>query len=170
MRKSMLHTCSARSSSSRRRSGSEKGETVARMGLFMRLWSLVAAVLVVASTSAYAQNNRRWSDPYESGIKLFDAGKYPESITQFEKAVAVDPRDAPQKYIEGVYRLDYFPHYYLALAYAELKQWQKAKENLEKARGTVPRQQRQQQARFNDAEGLIARGLTPEIPVDPRKK
>jgi tetratricopeptide (TPR) repeat protein len=134
----------------------------------MKRGLLLAALLCVASGSAYAQN--RWAEPYRAGIKLFDAGKYAEAAAQLERAVAADPRDASQKLDEGVYRVEYFPHYYLALAYAELKQWQKAKENLEKARGTVPRQPRPQQARFKDAEGLIARGLTPEPAADPRKK
>src|SRR6516165_5594973 len=114
----------------------------------MKRGLLLAALLCVASGSAYAQN--RWAEPYRAGIKLFDAGKYAEAAAQLERAVAADPRDASQKLDEGVYRVEYFPHYYLALAYAELKQWQKAKENLEKARGTVPRQPRPQQARFKD--------------------
>jgi len=135
----------------------------------MNVSRFVAAFVLVAGVSAHAQNNR-WADPYRAGEKAFQAGKYADAIVQFERAVAVDPRDTPKKLIEGVYSIEYFPHYYLALCYAELKNWPRAKENLEKARGTLPRQQRDQQARFRDAEGLIARGLNPEPTVDPRKK
>jgi hypothetical protein len=130
----------------------------------MRVARWVAALLVVASTTAYAQNSR-WADPYRNGVKAFDSGKYAEAIPLFERAVAADPKAGPQKYVEGVFRIDYFPYYYLALAYAETKDWAKAKENLEKARPTLTRQQ---QMKFKDAEGIIARGLAP--PPDPRKK
>src|SRR5439155_24822742 len=75
-----------------------------------------------------------------------------------------DPKSQEKKLIEGVFRIDYFPYYYLALAYAEMKDWAKAKENLDKARPTLTRQQ---QTKFKDAEGIIARALEPK--PDPRK-
>src|SRR5215813_11821458 len=124
---------------------------------------LAAALLLVMSTSASAQNSR-WADPYRSGVKAFESGKYAEAIPLLERAVAADPKSQPQKLIEGVFRIDYFPYYYLALAYAETKDWAKAKENLEKARPTLTRQQ---QAKFKDAEGIIARALEPR--PDPRR-
>src|SRR5207244_573411 len=123
----------------------------------------VAALLVVASTSAYAQS-RRWADPYQAGVKAFESRKYAEAIPLLERAAAADPKSQQQKLIEGVFRIDYFPYYYLALAYAETKDWAKAKENLEKARPTLTRQQ---QMKFKDAEGIIARALEPK--PDPRK-
>src|SRR5437879_2708265 len=114
----------------------------------MRIGLLVASlVLVVASTAAYAQNSR-WAEPYRNGVKAFESGKYAEAIPLLERAVAADPKSQQQKRIEGVFTIDYFPYYYLALAYAETKDWAKAKENLEKARPTLTRQQ---QAKFGEA-------------------
>ncbi len=129
----------------------------------MRIGRIVAALVLVASIPALAQNSR-WADPYRNGVKAFDAGRYAEAIALLERAVAADPRAGSQKYVEGVFRIDYFPYYYLALAYAETKDWAKAKENLEKARPTLTRQQ---QTKFKDAEGIIARALEPK--PDPRK-
>jgi hypothetical protein len=129
----------------------------------MKIARWVAALLVMASASAYAQNSR-WADPYRAGVKAFESGKYAEAIPLLERAAAVDSKSQAQKYVEGVFRVDYFPYYYLALAYAETKDWAKAKENLEKARPTLTRQQ---QAKFKDAEGIIARALAPT--PDPRK-
>src|SRR6266851_2474022 len=113
----------------------------------MRIGAVVVALLLVASASARAQTSR-WADPYRNGVKAFESGKYAEAVPLLERAVAADPRAAPQKFVEGVFRLDYFPYYYLALAYAELQQWDKAAQNLEKARPTLTRQQ---QAKFAEA-------------------
>src|SRR5438477_1124860 len=129
----------------------------------MRITAFVIALAVAIGGIVYAQNSR-WAEPYRNGVKAFESGKYAEAIPLLERAVAVDPKSQQQKLIEGVFRIDYFPYYYLALAYAETKDWAKAKENLEKARPTLTRQQ---QAKFRDAEGIIARALEPK--PDPRK-
>jgi hypothetical protein len=129
----------------------------------MRIGAVVVSLWLV-SAPLYAQNSR-WADPYRNGVKAFEAGKYGEAVPLLERAVAADPKAGPNKVIEGVFRTDYFPYYYLALAYAELQQWDKAAQNLDKARPTLTRQQ---QAKFNDAESRIKLALnTPR--VDPRK-
>jgi len=124
----------------------------------MRIVALLVGFVLASGASAYAQN-RRWADPYQDGLKAFNSGKYAESIPLFERALAANSKNEQQKLIEGVFRIDYYPYYYLALAYAEMKDWPKAKENLEKARPTLTRQQ---QAKFKDAEGTIARALEPK--------
>src|SRR5258708_8434463 len=130
----------------------------------MKIGSLAVALLIAVSAPAYAQNSR-WADPYRNGVKAFESGKYGEAVPLLERAVAVDPKAQANKIIEGVFRTDYFPYYYLALAYAELQQWDKAAQNLDKARPTLTRQP---QAKFNDAESSIKLALnTPR--VDPKK-
>jgi tetratricopeptide (TPR) repeat protein len=78
--------------------------------------------------------NRRWADPYQRGQSAFNAGRYDEAIQQFERAVAVDPRSGANKLVEGVFRINYFPYAYLALAYLRTNQLEKAQENFERAR------------------------------------
>ena len=132
----------------------------------MRIGAVVGALLLTVSASAYAQNSR-WADPYRNGVKAFEAGKYAEAVPLLERAVTADPKAGPQKYVEGVFRLDYFPYYYLALCYVEMQQWDKASQNLDKARGTLTRQQ---QAKFADAESKIKLALNAGPPkADPRK-
>jgi hypothetical protein len=127
------------------------------------LRAAVATAVVATCVAVYAQSNR-WYDPYDKGRKAFEAGKYSEAVPLLERAVAADPKAAPNKIIEGVFRTDYFPYYYLALAYAELQQWDKASQNLDKARPTLTRQQT---ATFNAAESKIKLALNPATPTTP---
>jgi len=119
----------------------------------MKITAIVAALALALAlgASAYAQNSK-WADPYQKGVRAFESGKYAEAVAQLERAVAADPKAGPNKIIEGVFRTDYFPYYYLALAYVELQQFDKAQQNLDKARSTLSRQQ---QAKFTDAESKI---------------
>jgi len=130
----------------------------------IRIVPVVAALALVAAASAEAQNSR-WAEPYRSAVKAVDGGKCAEAIPLLERAVAADARAGAQKYVEGVFRIDYFPYYYLALCYVDLQQWDKASQNLDKARATLTRQQ---QAKFAEAESKIKLALnTPK--ADPRK-
>jgi hypothetical protein len=128
----------------------------------MKIRTIVAALglALALSASAYAQNSK-WADPYQKGVKAFESGNYAEAVAQLERAVAADPKAGPNKIIEGVFRTDYFPYYYLALAYVELQQFDKAQQNLDKARSTLSRQQ---QAKFTDAESKIKIALGPKPP------
>src|SRR5262249_1411982 len=114
----------------------------------------------VAAASASAQN-RRWADPYSNGVKAFESGKCGDAILQFERAIAVEPKAGANKPLEGVFGIDYFPYYYLALCYADLQQWDKAAQNLDKGRPTLTKQQT---AKFNETETKIKLALAPPPP------
>jgi tetratricopeptide (TPR) repeat protein len=128
------------------------------------------SVLVAAlawSAPAWAQASR-WADPYRAGVKAFEAKRCTDAIPQFERAVAADPKAEANKRIEGVFRTDYFPYYYLALCYVETQQWDKAAQSLNKARATLTRQQ---QAAFTQAETAIAVArATPAPNADDNRK
>jgi hypothetical protein len=122
--------------------------------------ALAATLSVAAGGVVYAQS-RGWYEPYDRGRKAFEAGKYAEAVPLLEQAVAADPKAGPNKIIEGVFRTDYFPYYYLALSYVELRQWNKAAQNLDKARPTLTRQQT---PKFRDAESKIKLALAAPPP------
>jgi tetratricopeptide (TPR) repeat protein len=129
-----------------------------------RIATMLAAALSAAAPLASAQNSR-WADPYRNGVKAFEAGRCGEAVPLLERAVSVDPKAQSNKLIEGVFRTDYFPYYYLALCYVDLQQWDKASQNLDKARPTLTRQQ---QVKFTEAETKIKTALN--VPkADPRK-
>jgi tetratricopeptide (TPR) repeat protein len=126
---------------------------------------LTFALALLLGASAQAQN-RRWADPYRDGVKAVDGKRYEEAVRLLERAVAVEPRDGANKQEDGVYRIDYFPYFYLGIAHTELKQFDKAQENFAKARRTLPPNNRQLQARFDEYQpkvqaGLAAPGGTP---------
>jgi hypothetical protein len=122
--------------------------------------ALVAALLFCASASA---QNRKWLEPYEAGVKAFQQGKYAAAVALLERAAAANSKSEAGKIIEGVFPIDYFPFYYLGLAYLELGQFDKAQENLDKARSTLPRKEL---ARLAAAESKIkaANTITPPPP------
>src|SRR5262245_23109448 len=154
----MPRTCSGRNSCFRRRCASET--MIGWPAQRGTLCAAIAAAIMATCVVVIAQSNR-WYDPYDQGRKAFEAGKYAEAVPLLERAVAADPKAAPNKIIEGVFRTDYFPYYYLALAYAELRQWDKAAQNLDKARPTLTRQQT---AKFNETESKIKLAMSAPTP------
>jgi tetratricopeptide (TPR) repeat protein len=99
--------------------------------------ALVFAVLL--PLAALAQNNRAWADPYEKGQDAVKAKRYQEAIAFLEAAIKANPKAEANKRIEGVYSTDYYPYYYLGVAYFESGSYRKAQENFEKAKSPAPR-------------------------------
>ena len=131
--------------------------------------SVVAAVvLFFAAPVASQAQARSWSEPYNRGVRAFDAGNYREAVALLERAVAADPRCAAGKVIEGVFRADYFPYDYLRAAYLLLNQPDQAAQNAERAlRCSAPQSL---QARLNSAPGErptpgVARAPEPATPL-----
>jgi len=87
--------------------------------------------------AARAQNSA-WYNPYVKGVRAVESARYAEAVTLLERAVAKDPRAARNKYIEGVFRTDYVPYFYLAIAYTRLGQIEKAAANATKAAVVLP--------------------------------
>src|SRR5689334_24823792 len=99
---------------------------------------LVAFAAVVGfAANAGAQTNQ-WVVPYEKGLQAFDAARYAEAVEYLERAVSADPRASRHKYVEGVFRADYLPYFYLAIAYTKLGVLDKAQASLAKARTGAP--------------------------------
>ena len=72
---------------------------------------------------------------YETGVKAVEAGKWDQAIVSLSKAAGTDPTS--RQYIEGVFRDNYFPQFYLSLAYANKGELDKAKLFFG-VRGSVP--------------------------------
>jgi uncharacterized protein len=101
--------------------------------------SVIAAAMLACAGLADAQSNA-WYNPYVKGVKAVESARYAEAVTLLERAVAEDPRAARSKYIEGVFRTDYVPYFYLALAYTKLGDFDQATANAAKAEAVVPPQ------------------------------
>src|SRR5438093_784919 len=101
--------------------------------------SVIGAAVLACAGLAEAQNNA-WYNPYVKGVRAVESARYAEAVTLLERAVAEDPRAARNKYIEGVFRTDYVPYFYLALAYTKLGNLDKATANAAKAETLVPPQ------------------------------
>src|SRR5262249_46037361 len=101
--------------------------------------SVIGAAMLACAGISEAQGNA-WYNPYIRGVKAVESARYAEAVALLERAVAEDPRAARNKYIEGVFRTDYVPYFYLALAYTRLGNVDKATSNVVKAESTVPPQ------------------------------
>jgi tetratricopeptide (TPR) repeat protein len=95
--------------------------------------ALVRAGFVLAMAAAL-QAQGRWYPPYDRGVKAVEAGRWNEAIQSLEQALTIDSRPGANKYVEGVFRSDYFPHAYLAIACLGAGQHDKAKAYLDRAR------------------------------------
>src|SRR5438477_8453585 len=101
--------------------------------------SVIGAAMLACTAAAEAQNNA-WYNPYVNGVRAVESARYAEAVRLLERAVAEDPRAARSKYIEGVFRTDYVPYFYLALAYSKLGNLDKATANAAKAETVLPPQ------------------------------
>jgi tetratricopeptide (TPR) repeat protein len=101
--------------------------------------ALIVAIGLLATRPVVAQNSR-WATPYQQALKAIQSGDYAQAAQLLERAVAADPKSEANKRIEGVFRVDYFPYYYLGIAYFEMQEYEKARANLNKARPTLGRQ------------------------------
>jgi uncharacterized protein YggE len=99
--------------------------------------SVIGLALLAGAGAAGAQSNA-WYNPYIKGVRAVESARYAEGATLLERAVAEDPRAARNKYIEGVFRTDYVPYFYLAIAYTRLGQFDKATANAAKAAIVLP--------------------------------
>src|SRR5579872_2784794 len=94
--------------------------------------------LVLISASAFAQGKQPVKsvlDGYTAGVKAVQAGKFAEAITALNAAVAADP--LARSYKEGVFSGDYYPQFYLFVAYAGQKDMVNAS-RFYSQRGNVP--------------------------------
>jgi len=94
----------------------------------------VVFTVLVGAAAVLAQG--KWADPYDAGVTAIQKGKWQEAVDDFTKAIAIDSRAQAQKIIEGAFREDYFPYYYRALAYFNLQNYAKAKQDFQLARQT----------------------------------
>jgi peptidoglycan-associated lipoprotein len=90
------------------------------------------AAAVLFNAAVFAQSSK-WYDPYQKGLKAFEASNWAQAAAFLEQAAAAAPQAAAHKYLEGVFRVDYFPYYFLGAAYLELHQYEKAQRNINKA-------------------------------------
>jgi hypothetical protein len=103
-------------------------------------WKILPlAGFTVLLTVAVSGQANKWYDPYQKGLKALDAKNYESAVMLLQQAVTADPKAGASKYVEGVFRADYFPYYYLGIAYLELRQYDKAQEYFTKSRNGLSR-------------------------------
>jgi tetratricopeptide (TPR) repeat protein len=73
---------------------------------------------------------RDWFDDYSDGLLAWNAGRYQEAIGFLEKAVERRPKPGANVPTYGTNDIDYYPFYYLGVAYLKLGQKDMALENL----------------------------------------
>ncbi len=72
---------------------------------------------------------------YSDGVRAMDVQKWQEAIAAFTEAVRLDPYS--RTFREGVLSMDYYPQYYLFVAYLKAGDLAKARQYYE-SRGTLP--------------------------------
>ena len=98
--------------------------------------ALWIGTIVVMLTSAGLAQATKWSDPYDQALAAIKSKKWQQAVDNLNKAIAADPRAQAQKYLDGTFSEDYFPYYYLGLAYENLGEPKKALDNFIKAQQT----------------------------------
>jgi hypothetical protein len=137
-------------------------------------WKILPlAGFTVLLTVAVSGQASKWYDPYQRGLKALEAKSYQSAVMLLQQAVTADPKAGASKYVEGVFRADYFPYYYLGIAYLELRQYDKAQENFTRSRNGLSRallvKLDDYQKRLTSETALAARGRpsVPSLPSGP---
>jgi hypothetical protein len=91
--------------------------------------------LYLPSAVPYHPPLRSVISSYETGVKAVESGNWDQAIVSLSKAAGSDPTS--RQYIEGVFRDNYFPQFYLSVAYANRGELDKAKLYYD-VRGSVP--------------------------------
>jgi tetratricopeptide (TPR) repeat protein len=140
----------------------------------MHGWKILPlAGFTVFLTVAVSGQANKWYDPYQRGLKALEAKNYESAVMLLQQAVTADPKASASKYVEGVFRADYFPYYYLGIAYLELRQYDKAQENFTTSRNGLSRpllaKLDDYQKRLTSESTLAARGrpTAPALPPGP---
>lgn len=71
---------------------------------------------------------------YSNGTKAIAAGQWAQAVVELKKAELIDPTPTNAKPCEGNLTNPYYPQYYLAVAYVQLKDYQNAANSLNQAR------------------------------------
>ena len=94
-----------------------------------------ALVLLLAGVTLQeplrAQN---WWDLYRQGRDAVNTGRNIEGIRLLEQVIKIDPNQQRERFVGAKERTEYFPHYYLGLAYLREKQFDKAEQAFRNAR------------------------------------
>jgi hypothetical protein len=97
--------------------------------------SYFMAIYLPTAAVPYRAPLRSVISSYESGVKAVESGDWDRAITSLSRAAGSDPMS--RQYIEGVFRDNYFPQFYLSVAYANKGEMEKAK-LFYVVRGAVP--------------------------------
>src|SRR5947207_12164025 len=84
----------------------------------------VVVAIALLGVVVHAQNSK-WSEPYNKALDAIKNRKYQDAVPLLETAIKANAKPEAAKYIEGVVRVDYFPYYWLGVAYFELHQYDK---------------------------------------------
>jgi hypothetical protein len=118
--------------------------------------SVVTLLLAVSIASSALAQGAKWAKPYDSAMDAIKKGQYREAIPFLEQAIAADPTPQANKRVEGTFSEDYFPQYYLFVAYLKTNQTDKARTYFNQ-RGPLPQKLNAEattlMAELNKAEG-----------------
>ena len=79
----------------------------------------LGVVLLILMLSATIVSAADWDRSYKEGKTALEEEDWPLAIQKFEEAIADNSRADDWKRIEGVNYTEYFPYFYLAIAYLE---------------------------------------------------
>jgi tetratricopeptide (TPR) repeat protein len=96
--------------------------------------ALLGAALCLTVVVPAAAQDRRWVEAYRQGRDAVNLGRYDDGIRLLDQAVRAEPRQERARRIEGAGAIDYFPYYYLGLAYLRTGQYDKAETAFKESR------------------------------------
>jgi hypothetical protein len=95
------------------------------------LMLLLSALTLDVSAGA---QDRRWADLYRQGRDAVNAGRYEDGIRLLVQATQLEPQQARERFIGPNDRTEYFPYYYLGVAYMRTRRFNEATEAFRNAR------------------------------------
>jgi tetratricopeptide (TPR) repeat protein len=92
-----------------------------------RRYVLIALLCSAALVPLVAQD-RRWADLYRQGRDAVRSGRNEDGIRLLEQAVKIEPQQQRERFVGPNDKTEYFPYYYLGLAYLRTKNFERSAE------------------------------------------
>jgi hypothetical protein len=86
-------------------------------------------VAVLVTAAAASAQGAKWKAPYEKGVAAIKVQKWDDAIAALQQAIAIDSIPSANKHEEGVFTSEYFPQYYLFVAYLKKGDTTKARQS-----------------------------------------
>ena len=105
--------------------------------------TILFIILFAGAASKIIYGQEKFFEVYQNGLDYLDGKDYQSAVTSFLKAISLDPKESVNKRTYGMKYIEYVPYRKLAIAYFNLGEKNKAKDNFQLSEASIPSDENQ---------------------------